>query len=285
MRIDMAAPAGPDTPSLPAVGRARILIGLVQGLLLYGLDRAAADHMWPATSIELFVGLVLACVLGPVLAISSLGHLQRRTLLVWTLAASLLAMGLGWYDGWRQVPGLIPTRGDGGLHPSVTLWLATVAGFFIAHTMVLAAHAQRRRVASYHGYFETAWKLGVQLAFSALFVGVTWLVLMLGAQLFALVKLTGFQEVLGQTWFSIPVTVFAFTCAMHITDVRPAIVRGIRGLLLTLMGWILPVAAAIMAAFLLSLPWTGLAPLWETRAASALMLTGVALLVVLINAA
>jgi hypothetical protein len=269
----------------PQVGQARLVIGLLQGLLLYVLYRAAMEHAWPATVPPLFVGVVLAGVLGPVLLVSSLGHLPRRALAGWVAGAAAIAAALGAYDGWRQVIETMSERGRESLAPSAPLILATMAGFFIAHAMVLTGHAERRRIAAYQGYFETAWKLGVQLGFSALFVGATWLVLTLGAQLFLLVKLTLFKEVIGKSWFAIPVTVFAFTAAMHITDVRPAIVRGIRSLLLTLMGWILPVATLIVAGFLLSLPFTGLAPLWATRSAGALMLTGAALLVVLINAA
>ncbi len=269
----------------PEVGRQRVLVGLVQGLLLSVLYRAAQDHGWPATVPPLFVALVLAGVLSPVLLVSCLGHLPRRALLVWVVGAATIAAALGAYDGWRQLIEPLGEHARATPAPSAPLTLAAMAGFFIAHALILTGYAERRRIASYYGYFETAWKLGVQLGFSVLFVGATWLVLTLGAQLFLLVKLTLFKEVISQSWFAIPATVFAFTAAMHITDVRPGIVRGIRSLLLTLMGWILPIATLIVAAFLLSLPFTGLAPLWATRSASALMLTGAALLVVLINAA
>jgi hypothetical protein len=274
-----------DALALPDVGRLRLLVGLAQGLVLYGLYRAANDYAWPAALPPLFVAMVLSAVLAPVLLVSSLGHLPRRALAGWVLAAAVLAAALGAYDGWRALLDPATAHIHDRLFPSAPLCLATLAGFFIAHALVLTGYAERRRIASYEGYFETAWKLGVQLGFSALFVGAAWLVLWLGAQLFMLVKLTLFKEVIGNSWFVIPVTVFAFSAAMHITDVRPGIVRGIRGLMLTLLGWILPVATLIIAGFLVSLPFTGVAPLWATRSASALMLTGAAMLVVLINAA
>jgi hypothetical protein len=72
---------------------------------------------------------------------------------------------------------------------------------------------------------------------------------------------------------------------MHVTDVRPSIVRGIRTLLLVLASWILPVATLIICGFLCSLPFTGLDALWGTRHATSLLLTAIAMLVVLINAA
>lgn len=251
-----------DTLTAPQVGRLRLLVGAEQGLALHGLFRAAPLLAWPAAMPTLFVGLLLAVVLCPVLLISGLGHLPRRALLQWVPGAAAVAAALGGYDVWCHAAGMPAGPATKLPAPSAPLLLAGLAGFFIAHALVLTGDAERRRIASYDGYFETAWKLGVQLAFSGLFVGAAWLVLILGAQLFLLVKLAWFNDIIGRPWFAIPVTVFAFTAAIHITAVRPSIVRGIRSLLLTLMSWILPIATLIIAGFLLSLPFTGLAPLW-----------------------
>lgn len=284
--------------STPQAGTWRILLGLLQGLLLYALYRAAQDHGWPATAPLLFAPLVLAAVFVPLLPISGLGHLGRRPLVLWGVGATLLLLGLGWYGAWRaaDLPLVPPTREPGthmaaipgvyrSIFPSFPLVVFTAAGLFIAHVLILAAARDRRRIAAYPTYFDSAWKLAVQLAFSGLFTGVSWLVLLLGAQLFELVKLTFLSELIRKEWFAIPVTAFAFACAMHLTDVRPAIVRGIRSLLLVLMSWLLPVIALLVAGFLLSLPFTGLAPLWATRCAASVLLCAAAVLVVLINAA
>jgi hypothetical protein len=67
--------------------------------------------------------------------------------------------------------------------------------------------------------------------------------------------------------------------------VRPAIVHGIRGLLLVLMSWLLPVTVLLVGGFLATLPFTGLAPLWGTRHAASVLLCAAAVFVVLINAA
>jgi hypothetical protein len=293
-----------DHPSLPAltspgIGAARILLGLLQGLLLYGLYRSGEQLAWPATASMLFVPMVLAALLLPPILISGLGHLSHRQLLLWGAVALLVLVGLGCYDAWRvaDLPLPLPQHGQDNvryaaapglyrsLYPSAPLVPFTMAGFFIAHTLVLSAVRDGRRIAAYATYFDSAWKLGVQLAFSALFTGVTWLVLFLGAQLFELVKLSFLTELIRKEWFAIPVSAFAFACAMHLTDVRPAIVRGIRGLLLVLLSWLLPVIVLLVGGFLLALPFTGLEPLWATRRAAAVLLTAAAGLVVLINAA
>jgi hypothetical protein len=266
------------------IGAARLAIGLLQGVALYLLYSAARDLRWPATEPFLFVPLLLAALLPPVVLGASLGHMALRQVWTWTGTTLGLVLALGLYDVWR-VADIADPRGQRTVMPSGTLLPALLAGLFIAHSLVMAAVRDRRRIASYPSYFETAWKLCVQLAFSAMFIGLVWLVLFLGAQLFLLVKLDFLSTLLRRAWFAIPVSVFAFSCAMHLTDVRPAIVRGIRALLLMLMSWVLPVMTLIVGAFLLSLPFTGLAPLWATRHAAAVLIGTAAVFIVLINAA
>lgn len=270
-----------------SIGTARLALGLFQGLILYLLYSAVQDRAWPATEPLWFSPLFLTGLMLPVIAISSIGVLKRRQLLAWIALAAVIMATLGVYDVWRSL-GVTPVgafnRGDIPA-PSPPLLAFSVAAFFIAQSLVLAAAREQRGIASYPGYFETAWKHFVQLAFSALFVGVVWAVLALGAELFMLVKLDFLRRLTRASWFAIPVTAFAFSCAIHITDVRPAIVRGIRTLLLVLLSWILPVAVLVIGGFLLSLPFTGLEPLWATRSATSVLLGAAAVLIVLINAA
>ncbi len=263
----------------------RIAIGLAQGLVLYLLYRAGQGLVWPATAPLLFVPLLMASIFLPVLAISGIGQLPRRRLAQWLLFAAAMVAALAWYDVWRMEGARLPTPKPVAMEPSPQLCFFLVAGCFIAHALVLSAVEEGRRIARYATYFETAWKLGVQLAFSAVFVGATWLVLHLGAALFMLVKLDFLQKALREMWFAIPATTFAFACAMHLTDVRPAIVQGIRNLLLVLLSWILPVLALLVGGFLLSLPFTGLDALWATRSAASVLLGAAAAFVILINAA
>lgn len=280
-----------EADDIPQAGGKRLLLGLAQGLFLYLLYRALRAGAWPATEPLLFVPLVLICFYVPLIAISALGHMDARRLLLWTGGAALLLALLGCYDAWRIADLALADfdhahAGAGrAARPSAELLFCTTAGLFIAHSLVMAAAREGRRIASYTSHFDIAWKLGVQLAFSTMFTGTSWLVLLLGSQLFKLVKLDFLERLLREEWFAIPVTTFAFACAMHLTDVRPAIVRGIRGLLLVLLSWLLPVTVLLVGGFLFTLPFTGLTPLWNTRHAAALLLCAAAAFVVLINAA
>jgi hypothetical protein len=279
----------PASATSARTGQVRLAVGIVQGLVLYLLYFAAKSDRWPATEHFLFAPMVLLFLIAPILLISSLGHLARRQTVIWVTVATLIIAALGFYDVWRGDAYVIPEASAGDMSrvrfPSPLLFVFLVSGFFIAHSLRLSAAQDHRRIARYSTHFESAWKLIIQLVFSGAFTAVLWGALWLGASLFMLVKLSFLKELLQQPWCAIPVTTFAFACAMHITDVRPEIVRGIRSLLLVLLSWILPVTTLIVAGFLLSLPLTGLQPLWATKSATAMLLCAAALLVVLINTA
>ncbi|MYM66536.1 DUF4153 domain-containing protein [Pseudoduganella sp. FT55W] len=267
---------------------ARLAIGLVQGLLLYWLYASARDLVWPATAPYAMVPLMMVLLILPVLLISSLGHLRPRQAVAWLSVALAVLLVLAFHDAWRGMnshPLLSNWEQKPFYSPSELLVFFSVVFFFIAHTLVLAGVQEGRRIAGYNTYFETAWKLAIQLLFSAFFVGVLFIVLFMGAELFMLVKLKFLRELLQKSWFNVPVICTAFSCALHVTDVRPAIVRGIRTLLLVLMSWILPVAVVLVSGFLCTLPFTGLTALWETRHATSVLLGAAAVLLVLINAA
>ena len=278
----------PRTTVSRSVAGARLAVGLLQGLLLYLIYQAGENKIWIADNSGLFGALLLMCTLIPVLLISGLGHLPGKTLWRWLLPLAVVLALLGYYDIWRGMGAPFwdtLSTPDAARYPSPELWLHAVAGVLIAQTLVMAAHAAGQRVAAYRDYFETASKLLIQFAFAVVFVALIWLVLNLGAELFKLIKLEFLKKLLDKSWFVIPVITFAFAYALHITDVRPAIVRGIRSLVLVLLSWILPIAVLLIGGFLLALPFTGLAPLWATKTATALLLAASAVLLVLINAA
>ncbi|OBV40770.1 DUF4153 domain-containing protein [Janthinobacterium psychrotolerans] len=277
-----------DPVVAPRIAVTRLAAGLLQGLLLYWLYSAAQARAWPATESHLLAPLMLIGLLLPVLLVSSLGHLSLRRTGLWMAGAALVLTALALHDVsrggehflWGNYKPGAPLRVI-----SAQLFGFCVVGFYIAHALVMASAQDGRRLASYATYFEIAWKLGIQLLFSLLFVAVLVLVLWLGGQLFLLIKLNFLKKLLGQAWFVIPVLCFAFSFAIHITDVRPSIVRGIRTLLLVLLSWLMPIAAVLVAGFLLTLPFIGFERLWATRHAASVLLGMAGLLVVLINAA
>jgi Domain of unknown function (DUF4153) len=275
---------GPRVPShmfaIPVVVT-RIAVALAQGLLLAWLYDAQETKSWPATEPLLFAPLVAVTVLVPVPIVVGLGNLRGRTLLIWTVAAAVLAAGLAWYDIWRDPLNVAQVRNL----PSAPLWFALVAMFFITHSLITAGEADRRFIATYPRHFDIAWKQGLQACLAALFVVVFWGLYWLGTELFRLIKLEFLADLAKHRWFTAPVTTITFAAALHLTDVRAGIINGARNLALTLLSWLLPMMALLALGFLVALPFTGLGPLWATRHATAILIAAAAALVLLINTA
>ncbi|HTC83131.1 MAG TPA: DUF4153 domain-containing protein [Rhizomicrobium sp.] len=267
---------------------ARLVIGLAQGLALYLLYSAYDAKVWPATVGPLFAPLLLVWLFIPTLLIGALGEMPWRKAAAWAGIALIAIAVLAFFDNWSAWPQdwrYGSTAPQPHIIPSPQLFVFGGAGLFIAHALVVGANIDHRMRANYPTHFDVAWKMAVQLVLGAGFVGAFWLLLWLGAGLFALIKLDFFRRLIQHEWFAIPVTAMAAAGALHLTDIRPALVRGARTLALTLLSWLLPLITLIVSGFLVSLPFTGLAPLWSFGHASALLLVAAAALIILINAA
>ncbi|WP_225548097.1 DUF4153 domain-containing protein [Chromobacterium violaceum] len=262
--------------------RIRAAIGLLQGIALYALYRAADHGGWLSLHPLLFAPLLLAAAFLPLPCQTGLGALRPARLAAWLAALAIAVAAFGAHDRWRA--GLEhAARSD--LTPGALATLGIALLLFIAWTMILAGEGERRWRASYPAYFDAAWKLGLQLMFSGLFVGVFWLILNLGAELFALVGIDGLRRLIAEAEFAIPASALALSAGLHLSDVRPGIIQGLRSLLLTLLSWLLPLLVLLIGAFLALLPFTGLDSLWKTGHAAALLLGASGLLIFLLNAA
>jgi hypothetical protein len=271
------------------LGQIRIGVGLAQGLALYALMWVVgvrnaftgphAPPVWPATVHWLYAALWAAVIAGPLILIAGLGQMRRLTLIAWTAIGALIPAGLAAYAVLRN---------DGGAGPDsfgLLMILAVGAALFIAHCLVSASDAAGRLGAPYPARFDGAWKHAVQLLLSIAFLGAFWLVIGLGVGMFLLIGLKQFGEFVARPWFVIPVNAVAFAAAVHLTDVQAGLTKGIRGVALTLLSWLMPLMGLIAAAFLASLPFTGLAPLWKLTHSTGVLLSAIAALVVLLNAA
>lgn len=274
------ADRSPDPRAVRRATTLRLATGLIQGLLLYGLWQADKSKVWPATQREVFAAFLMIAVFVPFVGLAGVSALRLRTLAVWKAVAALTVAGLAAYGVWSGDP---DARGVDGLGPQT--FLAIAALVFIGHHLVQPADLERRRIARYPTYFDVTWKHGVQGVLSAGFTGAFWLLLFLAAALFKLIGVDAVEKLIRHEWFAFPATAVMFAAAVQLTDVRAALVRGVRTVALTLLAWLLPLMALIAAAFLLTLPFTGLEPLWKTKSATAILLTADAFLILLANAA
>ncbi|MDZ4738456.1 MAG: DUF4153 domain-containing protein [Alphaproteobacteria bacterium] len=266
-----------DGSTFLSLGASRLLVGLAQGCAALVLVKAGETHAWPATEPWLFASLIAFVALVPPTVLTGLGQMRMAMLSVWTFLATACVVYVAYHGVTREsVP-----FGD-----STGLALLLLAGaLFVAYHLVAAADQDRRLVANYRTYFDIAWRNGVQLALSLLFVGAFWLLLFLGAALFDLIKIDAVSELIKRDWFIYPTSAIVFALAVHVSDMRVGLIDGARALALVLLSWLLPVMTLFAVAFLGALPVTGLEPLWATGSATALLLAAAVALVVLINAA
>jgi hypothetical protein len=269
------------------LGLARLAVGLAQGMALYGLSHAATARTWPATDGPLYAALLMALLFAPLVIIGGLGHLRRVTLALWFLAAVAIAAGLAGYGVATAIAppslaGVVPPTQR--LAPDAPVFLAVMAFQFIAHHLIVPADARRRWLAPYPDYFDTGWLDAAKIGLALVFTGVLWLLLHLGAALFLLIGLKGFEETIIKGWFAIPVTAVAFAAGVHLADARVGLTRGLRTIGLFLLAWLTPLMTAIAVAFLIALIFTGLAPLWKAGLATGVLLGSMAALIILANA-
>jgi hypothetical protein len=272
--------SGPRSPILAPL---RLAIGLTQGVALWWLYNAAdtASHQWPATVPALFAPLLLIAAFVPVLLLAGVGRMRMTTLAGWALGAVAFLVLLGWHEVARQSAETL----DGPPFLNGPMPLFAAAALFIGHHLILASDMERKWIAAFPTYFDTAWKAGVQLALSLGFTAAFWILLFLGAGLFRVIGLDFLEDLIRKEWFAIPVTTFAFAIAVHLTDVRDGLIRGVRTVVLMLLSWLLLVITVLVAGFLAALPFTGLSGLWETGSATSLVLAAAAALIILINTA
>lgn len=268
-----------------ATAAARLAVGLIQGLVLAWLIHAAdgpeTAWTWPATQAEVFGPLLIVAAYLPAVLLAGVGRLRLVTLIAWTLGAAAVLALLGWSDIARQSADNLtgPPYLDFPLMP-----FAAVA-LFIGHHLILPADRERRLIAAYPTYFDTAWLAGVQLALSLGFTLAFWLLLNLGGALFGLIGIKTLNDLLREAWFSVPLMAVAFALAVQLTDVRPGLIRGVRSVALMLLSWLLLVITVLVGGFLAALPFTGMQGLWNTGSATALVLAAAGALVILINTA
>jgi hypothetical protein len=222
--------------------------------------------------------LLIVSLYLPLVLLAAVGRLRLRTLGIWAAVAAAILALLALHDITRQTAGQ-------GTQLTFGLMAFGATALFIAHHLIVPADRERRLFATYATYFDVAWMAGVQLALSVAFAGAFWLLLFLGAALFNIIGLSFLEDLLRETWFAIPVTFLVFAVAVHLTDVRDGLIRGVRTVALMLLSWLLLVMTVLAAGFLAALPFTGLEALWETGNATSLVLAAAAALIILINTA
>lgn len=272
---------------------AMILISLVQGLFLLLLWRAINDEFWPyATPMVNFPLWTIALTFPTFLLFALQAHGVKQLVakvagIVGTFA--ILAVYVGWQaspHGTFMVESLIGTS-------VATLVLASFCALLLlqASARGTLGEAQGRpwlRALSaltedYPALFAAAWRNVLVGLLSAFVAGGVALLLTLWGALFRVVGIDFFAELFAKDWFLFPVLSVAFGLGVYIFRSLDSVLGGIVALVEGLMRLLLPLGLAVVVVFLATLPFTGLAPLWETGNGTALLLWLNTLALVFVN--
>jgi hypothetical protein len=259
-------------------------IGLAQGIGLCLLASAAATPTtWPATVPWMFEPLALILTFLPPLAMLSRPRLSRRAAAIWLAAVMAVVVAIAVHDATRGTPRHID--GEAAFWPPAEVWFSLGATVFVAYAVAIVGIRERTLRPSHGEMFAEASRTFLQLALAGVFVGVFWLVLYAGDQLFKLVRIEFLGELLQRNWFAYPATSLAFAAALTLADARPAVINGIRSVVVALFSWLLPVVALIVLVFLAGLPFVSLEALWKSRMSAGLLLGMSAALAFFLNCA
>lgn len=109
-----------------------------------------------------------------------------------------------------------------------------------------------------------AWTDAVIGAASLVFTGITFLLAWLIASLFDVIGIDAIKDLLQEEWFGWMLAGFAFGGALGMLRERDALVATLQKLVMVVLSVLAPVLAVALAAFIFSLPFTGLKGLWES---------------------
>ncbi len=269
--------------SLARGKRAMLAVALLQGLALYGLHRALDAEVWPATDPRWVFPLYAIFTVVPLVLHLDPAHLRDPLFLRGIAGFAALLAVVGAYAGSTVVP-LLGWRNSGivfafGLSVAALWWILTP----FLQTSVQSGRP--RATPPYAELFEAGWQNTLVVVQAALFTGLFWALLWLWAELFDVIGVQVFEELFQEPAFVYPVTSVTFGYAVALAQSREQFVLLLRRHLFGVLAWLLPLVALIASAFLLTLPGTGLAPLWKTGHATFLMLWLQVFLLFFFNAA
>lgn len=244
-----------------------LAIGLCQGLLLWWGLSLADSARWLASLACALITLGLVGGLGLQL-LGSQGRDRRAVALLVGLSV-LMAVISGWLY-WQARP--LEGKGSGD-HQLLLSWSvgAQVLGY-IAIAFILSWPTREQGRLRYEDLFRHAWNNVFILLLAQFLVGLFCLLLILWAGLFAMLGIDLFGKLFTSTGFMTISSLLVFAVGVRMGCESERVIGLLRGILLSLCRFLLPLSALIGVLFTLALPFTGLQAIWETGHSTAILL-------------
>lgn len=271
----------PMTDVLPRpVKQFIVLLAMLQGLLLYLAKTGQAQQWWPFNELHGCIYWYTLVLSVPSVLMLSVRNLAERRFWLQGVGVALTVIVMALWAGWSAT-------GAPGIEAGKVLWpfgLSVAAALFVALPYLQSALRHGRWNALYPDLFESAWQNALTLILTAVFTGICWLVLALWGELFKLIGIEFFRELFREDAFVYLATGLMVGLGLLIGRSQHKPVQVARRILFAIFTGLLPLIALIAVLFVISLPFTGLEPLWNTRSAASILMALVAMTVLFVNA-
>jgi len=268
---DMNEPTAQTSPALHA------LIGAVQGLALWSLHESVDGDFWPPGASHWIWALAYFIAMAPLAWQLLPGVFERSSQRIGcALLLGLAYALLGAHAGWQN--GVAGGRADYGYV------FAAIVIAFVLLGLIGGWDFQSRRF-DYERHFDSAWRNGLLIPLAGCVTGLVWALLWAGALLMRAIGLHGLEELLSKQLPQYLITTTTVSWVIGTGLARPSTLLALRRFVLTLIGWLLPMALVLALCWVLALPFTGLEHLFATRSAASYAFWFLALSIALLNAA
>jgi hypothetical protein len=250
-------------------------VGAAAGLCFWVLFDYLPDRI-DAPRTLLMISVFAGFVFGGLLVMT--GRLTLLRAALYAIIHAIVAAALMLWASFRfdTLEGFLSSG-----HPFVALFLlgALPIPFFVA------AETSAKGWRDYETLFDDAWSLAVRATTAWLFTGLFWLVVFLSDQLLALVGFDWLGELYERTWIAMPLTGLVLGLALAVLVELRRVVSTLRRLALQLLRLLLPLVAAVVALFIVLVPFRGLERVFGELSAAGTMLAMAAGAITLISSA
>ena len=253
-----------DTSRYPTL--MMLLVALVQGFCLLILHESIEFGFWPATSPTALYSLYAFVLIYPTLFLLAVNEHNIKRLTLVAVGFSLLCSSLAYYTGLQVVP--LPFADVEDLLFQFCFSTALLTFKVLMYLQVWA----NKEAFAYPKLFSYSWRNLLTFGLALVFTLVTWGVLMLWAGLFKVINVDFFYELFTEEWFYYPILSMALAFGIILIRSLTFIVDTIKRLQQALLKYLLVLLVFISLLFLIALPFTGLAPIWENGPGSYLIL-------------
>lgn len=270
---------------------ALVALALLQALALYSLGLAIEEGTWPATSAPaLLSGYLLAVGVPVFIYLCPLRAGEWRYDLAAAALVAIVLLVMGWHTGAVLAPA--PDGVNGPMRRGAItqvfapdLLLSAVLIVFITSLLFRAWRDSPGEGLPWRCQLEAAWGNALTLALVLAFVLLLWALLFIWGALFSLIGIDFFRDLFRERAFRYAATGLAGGVGLMLVRSRIGLVTAVRSICEALARVLAPLAAVIVFAFALTLPFTGIDLLWQDGRRPTALLWLAAFMLFLANAA